>query len=100
MYKYNVYWKSLKDEKKYHVGNLIFNNVAWAYFYSDEIKDAMDNGFKPFLELPDIYETYIEEEIFKTFKYRLLNKQEPQDFITDNITLQKVSYKKEYHAKN
>lgn len=86
MYKYNVYWKSFLNNIEYEVG-MLTKTDEWVFVYSDEIEDAISNGFQPFLEMPDTKRVYIQNEIFLTFKYRLLDLENPVTLETDNISI-------------
>ena len=56
---FSVLWHSLENEKKYSVGVLVYNQ-NWHFKYNQGlIKEAIEQGFRPFPDMPDIKKQYI-----------------------------------------
>lgn len=94
---FNILWNKYNEEKQYLIGYLIYDQ-EWLFKYNEKmIEDAINKGFRPFLEFPLINKIYTEKRLFKTFKNRLKItnqklelkslKEKQGKLITDNIII-------------
>ncbi|MEG2322562.1 MAG: hypothetical protein RSB71_03685 [Bacilli bacterium] len=92
---FNVVWKKYDDDKKYVVGHLIYDK-NWFFKYNN-LREPLNKGFRPFVEMPNPHITYFSKTLFKTFSSRLAHKNREymkktdSQLITDHIL---VLYKK------
>jgi hypothetical protein len=70
---FKVAWTDYKFKKKYIVGILIYDEKYIFRYNKSQIKEAIENGFVPFIEFPNIDEIYSSNELFQTFAIRLPN---------------------------
>lgn len=63
-------WKSEQTRKQYIVGQLT-KNSQYEFQYVEEVKSAMNDGFKPLLCFPDLDKVYKDDRLFAIFTSRL-----------------------------
>ena len=63
-------WKSEKSRRQYIVGQLT-KNGGYKFQYSNEVHDAIKDGFSPLLSFDDLEKTYSDEKLFSVFASRL-----------------------------
>lgn len=63
-------WHDRKTKKQYIVGTLS-KNGKYEFEYSNEIKEAMDNGFQPLIAFQDTSKKYENDSLFPAFATRL-----------------------------
>ncbi|MDR7812093.1 HIRAN domain-containing protein [Lacrimispora sp.] len=76
-------WKSEKSRRQYIVGELS-KNGEYEFKYSEEVNDAIQDGFTPFMPFTDINKMYNSTELFPVFLSRLPDrKRKDMDKILD-----------------
>lgn len=86
---FEVVWTDYKLENEYIIGRLA-HDEHWVFKYNqNQIYEAIRAGFRPFIELSNINETYFSEKLFPTFAIRLPNDEvgEEESYLTDGATL-------------
>ena len=94
---FSVLWHSLENEKKYSVGVLVYNQ-NWHFKYNQGlIREAIEQGFRPFPDMPDIKKEYISDFLFPTFQNRYLErdnikvmKNQLGQLVTDKILIKHI----------
>lgn len=71
---YKVVWTDYKHEKEYLIGILVHDKEYMFSYNKSQIKEAIENGFRPFIEFPNIEEVYFSRDLFKTFAIRLIDR--------------------------
>lgn len=66
-------WKDPVKRDNYIVGELS-KNGQYEFKYTNQIKDAMKAGYKPFISMDDINKTYTNDLLFPIFSSRLPDK--------------------------
>lgn len=66
-------WQDKVSRRQYIVGQLS-KNGQYEFCYSNEIKDALEAGFKPLVPFDDLNKTYYSDTLFSTFSSRLPDK--------------------------
>lgn len=66
-------WKSGQSGRQYIVGQLT-RNSRYEFRYSNEVKEAAEDGFVPLLCFPDLNKKYEDEKLFSVFSSRLPDK--------------------------
>ena len=88
-----IEWATYDNTKKFNIGNLINNENGWYFKYSQNINDAINNGFIPFDEFKNLEHTYYSLEIFETFSKRMPyqnNTNKDGHLATDNLKIMKL----------
>lgn len=70
-------WKQPISRRRYKIGILTCNNDDYTFNYSDEIDDAIREGFICFPGFEDIKKTYTSKLLFPNIASRLPNKKRP-----------------------
>ncbi|MFP7285775.1 HIRAN domain-containing protein [Shouchella clausii] len=75
-------WQNTDTRNKYHVGNLYCDSNGYRFEYNLEKKSrnleaAMDDGFLPLTNFPDVNRVYQSKTLFPAFSKRLPNKRRP-----------------------
>lgn len=68
---FDVKWSNYKLQKEYTIGILIHDRGYIFKYDLEQVYEAINDGFRPFVEFPDIRETYTSQELFSTFAIRL-----------------------------
>lgn len=63
-------WKCESKSKQYIVGQLSKND-GYEFQYSEDVEEALENGFTPLIAFPDITAVYKNNELFAPFMSRL-----------------------------
>ena len=71
---FEIRWNNYKRDKEYLIGILIHADKYFFQYNQDEIQEAIDNGFRPFLEFKDVKAIYTSQDLFATFATRIGNK--------------------------
>lgn len=98
MEKYFVLWNRHDNPKQYIVAYIEHNNILWCFYYDKEqVSQAIQNGFRPFIEFPNINIKYYSATPFKTFDERMHGRYEKgakklainpkAKVLTDNISI-------------
>lgn len=66
-------WKSEQSRKQYIVGSLT-RNGQYEFRYSDEVREAIADGFSPLLCFQELEKVYVAEKLFPVFSSRLPDK--------------------------
>lgn len=76
----HLIWQNIEDRKKYHVGTLVYDNVAdfYEFYYAKYVKrrglsEAIEAGFSGIYEFPEYNKEYLSKELFHIFNIRLPN---------------------------
>jgi len=102
MEKFEIHWNSYDKQYHFIIGFLTYENT-WTFSYNQEtIMDAIDHGFRPFPDMPDITKIYTSSILFSIFQNRFLNyggltfhtmKNNTGDLVTDKVLIKYVSRK-------
>lgn len=70
---FKIVWTNYKLEEKYIIGILIQHDEGYIFKYNkSKINKAIEKGFIPFMEFPDIDKPYyLSKSLFQTFAIRL-----------------------------
>lgn len=66
----NLVWKSPKTRRNYIVGKLI-RGEDYKFQYSDEVLEALKDGFQALVSFSDINKTYQSEVMFPSFSLQV-----------------------------
>ncbi len=86
---FEVVWTDYKQKKNYIIGRLVHDEHYQFRYNQNQIYDAIKNGFRPFVEFPNIDLTYVSKEIFKTFAIRIpsINRDEIDNYLGNGAEL-------------
>lgn len=75
-----VSWQSPTTRSIHQVGRLIRHRDPdlYEFVYIEKVRDAVAQGFHPFLEFPDLEQVYFGEELFPLFINRVLPRNRPE----------------------
>ncbi|WP_020560282.1 HIRAN domain-containing protein [Thiofilum flexile] len=74
-----LFWQNPVSRRWLPVGRLTYANSRYEFYYTQEAQHAHNRGeFLPFGALREFGKTYVSEQLFPTFKNRLLTKSRPE----------------------
>ncbi|MDD3392625.1 MAG: hypothetical protein PHE54_03715 [Bacilli bacterium] len=68
---FEITWIDYKNIKTYVIGILAYDGRYIFRYEKNQIYESINNGFRPFIEFPDINKIYYSNELFQTFYIRL-----------------------------
>ena len=86
-----VEWQKYNKEKTYKIGYLIFDDKWYFRYNINNIYEAIENGFRPFPDMPDIKKIYKNQKLLPVFenRYNNINNMENSSgvLLTDKILI-------------
>lgn len=97
---FDIYWSDYVEKGSYKIGTVSYDD-HWRFNYNiEEVFNAIDQGFRPFPDMPDISKTYESATVFPTFGLRYgphpvdemisIMKLSDASLVTDKVLIKKL----------